>query len=362
MFETAISEFQQWLDQTPLLGHPWVQFLVIVILSSLLAHALNAFLRRSGLCLQKRTNNRLDDAVFEIIRGPIFWLVTFVGLRIGLLQFQFSEQITSRINSAIASAIIVILAYAAYRLLRLVLQTLANYARKGSLLRPETLPLFQNISLLLIFIGSTYLLFSAWRIDMTAWLASAGIAGVAIGFAAKDTLANLFSGVFIMADAPYRVGDTVVLETGERGEITHIGLRSTRMFTTDHAEITIPNSIMGNTKVINQSGGYHRKARIRAPIGVAYGSDIDQVRSVLTKIAQTCPDVCALPEPRVRFRQFGASSLDFELLFWIDNAQIKGRVLDEVNASIYNTFNEQGIEIPYSTQDVHIRSMPPREG
>jgi MscS family membrane protein len=86
---------------------------------------------------------------------------------------------------------------------------------------------------------------------MTAWLASAGIIGIAVGFAAKDTLANLFSGVFILADSPYKLGDYVVLEDNSRGKVTQIGLRSTRMLTRDDVEVTVPNSIMGNTKIIN---------------------------------------------------------------------------------------------------------------
>ncbi|MFT5274966.1 MAG: MscS family membrane protein [Cryomorphaceae bacterium] len=86
---------------------------------------------------------------------------------------------------------------------------------------------------------------------MTAWLASAGIIGIAVGFAAKDTLANLFSGVFILADSPYKLGDYVVLEDNSRGKVTQISLRSTRMLTRDDVEVTVPNSITGNTKIIN---------------------------------------------------------------------------------------------------------------
>jgi MscS family membrane protein len=82
-------------------------------------------------------------------------------------------------------------------------------------------------------------------------LASAGIIGIAVGFAAKDTLANLFSGVFILADSPYKLGDYVVLEDNSRGKVTQISLRSTRMLTRDDVEVTVPNSITGNTKIIN---------------------------------------------------------------------------------------------------------------
>ena len=189
-------------------------------------------------------------------------------------------------------------------------------------------------------------------------LASAGIVGIAVGFAAKDTLANLFSGVFIMADAPYKVGDYVVLDSGERGKITHIGIRSTRMLTRDDVEITIPNSVMGNTKIINESGGPYEKSRCRIPVGVSYDSDIDLVRSVLMDVANSTDTICREPEPRVRFRRFSGSSLDFELLVWIENPEIKGRIIDVLNTAVFKQFKANNIEIPYSKHDLYIKEMP----
>ena len=193
---------------------------------------------------------------------------------------------------------------------------------------------------------------------MTAWLASAGIVGIAVGFAAKDTLANLFSGVLILADAPYKIGDYVVLDTGERGMVTHIGIRSTRMLTRDDVELTIPNSIMGNTKIINESGGPYKKFRIRVNVGVAYGSDIDQVKQLLFDVALNETSVCPDPEPRVRFRNFGNSSLDLDLLCWVEDPSLRGKVTDTLLTTIYKEFNKQGIEIPYTKQDLYIKELP----
>jgi small-conductance mechanosensitive channel len=161
-----------------------------------------------------------------------------------------------------------------------------------------------------------------------------------------------------MADSPYKIGDFVVLDSGERGEVTHIGIRSTRMKTRDDVEVTVPNSVMGNTKIINESGGPYQKFRIRVAVGVAYGSDIDKVREILMDIALNDEEVCADPEPRVRFRQFGASSLDFELLCWIDQPVLRGRVLDSLNCKVYKRFIEDKIEIPYSKHDLYIKQMP----
>ncbi|MCU7854656.1 MAG: mechanosensitive ion channel, partial [Candidatus Thiodiazotropha sp. (ex Lucinoma borealis)] len=137
-----------------------------------------------------------------------------------------------------------------------------------------------------------------------------------------------------------------------------IGIRSTRLLTRDDVEVTIPNSIMGNSKVVNESGGPHVKYRIRVAVGVAYGSNIDQVRELLMSVARQSETVCDDPEPRVRFRTFGASSLDFELLCWVNNPELRGRVLDALNTAVYKSFLTEGIEIPFAKQDLYIKELP----
>ena len=116
-------------------------------------------------------------------------------------------------------------------------------------------------------------------------MASAGVVGLAVGFAAKDTLSNLIAGVFIMADAQYKINDLIILDSGERGLVTHIGLRSTRLLTRDDIEITVPNAVMGQAKITNETGGPKPQRRLRVPVGVAYGSDIDLVREILLRVA-----------------------------------------------------------------------------
>ena len=127
----------------------------------------------------------------------------------------------------------------------------------------QTEPLLIIVSKILICVISAYSVLMIWGINPVGLLASAGVVGIAVGFAAKDTLANLFSGMFILADRPYKLGDYINLSSGERGKVTHIGIRSTRLLTRDDVEITIPNGVIGNAKVVNESGGSHKKMRIR---------------------------------------------------------------------------------------------------
>lgn len=308
--------------------------------------------------LAQRTRIKWDDELIAVMHKPVFWSIILIGSRMAIMPLKPSEYINSIVESSIGTILIILWSIFLLRVFSIFLNALSVNAHERSLVRRQTLPLFENLAFLLVIIISIYLVFRSWNIDMTAWLASAGIAGIAIGFAAKDTLANLISGVFILADTPYKIGDYVVLDSGERGMVTHIGIRSTRLLTRDDVEITIPNAIMGNTRITNESGGPHEKYRIRIKVGVAYGSDIDQVKQVLMDIAEAEEVVCEDPLPRVRFRTFGGSSLDVELLCWVENPELRGRVEDVLNTTIYKRFNTDGIEIPYSKHDIYIKEMP----
>lgn len=191
-------------------------------------------------------------------------------------------------------------------------------------------------------------------IPVSAVFASAGIAGFAVAMAAKDTLSNLFGGVTIFMDRPFRPGDYIVLDDNERGEVVQIGLRSTRIQTRDDIMITIPNSIITNTKIVNQSSPMPM-FRVRVKIGVAYGSDIRQVETILVEQVRSNPLAAQYPEPRVRFRKFGDSSLDFELLCWAKRPQDRGKLMHRLNTDIYNAFAGAGIEIPFPQRDVHLK-------
>ena len=358
-----LNELQTRLD--PFLellgGNPWLQAAVVVTLSLLLAwifdRVVSATLRR----LAKTTRFAFDDYLIEYLHGPVQVSVVLLGLALAANLLELPKTYDFIVFSVLLSVAYMVWMLFLMRLLRAIVAYLARDERRVSVLHAQTLPLFDNLIMIVIAAIAIYMVFSAWGVDMTAWLASAGIVGIAVGFAAKDTLANLFSGVFILADAPYKIGDYVVLDTGERGEVTHIGIRSTRIRTRDDVEITVPNAIMGNTMIINESGGPYEKYRIRVKVGVAYGSDIDRVEGILMEIAAANEMVCADPEPRVRFRAFGASSLDFELLCWVDQPAQRGLATHQLLSAIYKRLNAENIEIPYSKHDLYIKEMPSRE-
>jgi small-conductance mechanosensitive channel len=336
----------------------YLQAFLIIVVFALIAKLTDTIMTRVIMRLLKRTKFALDDQIFDIFHKPIFVSIMLFGLALATERLGFSERVFFVTLSGLKTVAIFLWSIAAARFLQLIVTVLSRDDRRFSLIQDRTLPLFNNLLVTLVVAMAIYFVLLAWNIDVTAWMASAGILGLAISFAAKDTLANLFSGVFILADAPYKLGDYIVLDSGERGEVTHIGIRSTRLLTRDDVEITVPNSIMGNAKITNEAGGPHEHYRIRIQVGVAYGSDIDKVHGVLLDVACGHPEVCKTPEPRVRFRAFGNSSLDHELLCWVEKPVLRGRVAHLLHTEIYKRFIQEGIEIPFPQRDVTIKSAP----
>ena len=298
----------------------------------------------------------IDDRLLQNLGKPVFTTILFIGLTFATNAAMLPIG-TSVIVNLLLSVIVASWMRAILRISDSLLDTLGNHEH-FTLIEARTMPLFDLTTKLLTILIGSYVLLLIWGINPVGWLASAGIVGIAVGFAAKDTLANLFSGFFIVADAPYKIGDYINLDSGERGKVSAIGLRSTRLLTRDDVEITIPNGVIANAKIINESGGPHLKIRTAVPVGVAYGSDVDGVMRILEGIGLDHPQTCAQPAPRARMRGFGASSLDFELLIWIDHPEQRGMIKHELLMEIYKAFGREGIEIPYSKHDVYIKEMP----
>lgn len=338
----------------------YLQALLIIVLFAAVAKIVDMIMTRVIKRLLEKTKFTLDDQILAIFHRPIFVSIMLFGLALAAGRLGFSETVYFVTLSGLKTVAIFLWATAVARFLQLILALVSRDDSRFTLIQDRTLPLFNNLLMIMVVALGVYFVFLAWNIDVTAWMASAGILGLAISFAAKDTLANLFSGVFIVADAPYKLGDFIVLDSGERGEVTRIGIRSTRLLTRDDVEITVPNSIMGNAKITNEAGGPHEKYRIRIKVGVAYGSDIDKVHGVLVDVAERHPEICKTPAPRVRFRTFGDSSLDHELLCWVERPVLRGKLTHMLNTEVYKRFLEEGIEIPFPQRDVHIKSEQTR--
>jgi small-conductance mechanosensitive channel len=348
----------EWLEPPWMLlaNYPFVLAVVIVLVGLILAALTRSTILFWGLKLTRRTTTDLDELLLRLGAFVVALILIYASLMAAVQVLPLTATTSTILTRVVASFLVLQLMRVAFRATFIGLSVLSRIRDRFAIVEERTIPLFDLVGTILIVAFTAYALLQVWQIDATAWLASAGVVGLAVGFAAKDTLANLFAGFFIIADAPYKVGDYVVLETGERGEITRVGVRSTRMLTRDDIEIIIPNSEMANKKVVNESTGRWVKFRMRLKVGVAYGSDVDQVVNVLVSVAQGNAIVCQDPEPRVRLRGFGDSSLDFELLCWVNRPSERGYVAHELYMEIYRALRREGIEIPFPQRDVWIRS------
>jgi small-conductance mechanosensitive channel len=347
-----MSEFLGFYSQ---IESPWLRALIVVVASGILAQLAVWVLTRWISRLTQRTATSVDDLVLKRIRRPIFVHISVFGLKIagGEILRPDHLRMLANLEALLETVTLFVWLGFAFSSLLLLLQSLSRHEHW---VQPKTVPLLDNMGKLMIVALGGYALCLIWGVNATAWLTSAGILGIAIGFAAKDTLGNLFSGIFILADAPYKIGDFIILDNAERGQVTNIGLRSTRILTRDDIEIIIPNAVIAASKIVNETGGPHPKERIRVPVGVAYGSDVDRVVELLEKVALDNEAICRAPEPRARFRQFGTSSLDFELLCWIEEPVLRGQHRHELNMAVYKIFAKNGIQIPFPQRDIHIRT------
>lgn len=328
--------------------------LIVTLLAALLVRlVLVPLLTR----LSRRSDTDLDDVIVARLRGPAVLTVLLAGAAWSLLWIE-----TGTVHFALVGVLktVGILVWAAVLagIGTMLLQAASRRGGGTGVVQAKTLPLMTMVWKVLVYGGAAYFLLAAWQINVTTWLASAGVMGIAVGFAAKDTLANLFAGVFIIADAPFKIGDFIVIDNATRGEVTEIGLRSSRILTRDDVEVTVPNAIIANAKIINETGGPFDRMRIRVPVSVAYGSDVDRVRELLLGCIVDVPHVVPIPEPRVRFRLLGDSGLEFELLAWVEQPVFRGKVIDALTERVYKTLVAADVEIPYPKRDVYVRGMP----
>lgn len=345
---------KQLLELTVLFNENiWLKRFFILLIYIVLAKAVDLFINRVLRYLVSKSKTALDDSLIDIFHNPVYWSVFFVGAFHALHLQPVPAPWQYILVSLFQSMILFVWAIACLKALNIFFnRTTIEYILRRQL-ENDTFNMGRKLvriaAIISIFIG----ILVVWDINLTPIFASAGIAGIAVAMAAKDSLANFFAGMSLFMDKTFKEGDYIVLDSGERGEIVDIGMRSTRLKTRDDVLITIPNSILANTKIINESAPIPL-FRIRIPVGVAYGSNPDQVEELLCKIASSCPDVIDNPSPRARFRALGNSSIDFELLCWVAEPSLKGLITHTLLKEIYNKLYENNIAIPFPQRDVHL--------
>ena len=196
-------------------------------------------------------------------------------------------------------------------------------------------------------------------VDLSHLALIAGALSVGIGFGLQNIVNNFVSGLILLFERPIKTGDWIVVGSTE-GYVKRIRIRSTQIQTFDRADVIVPNSELISGQVTNWML-QDTQGRVKINVGVAYGTDTERVKELLLEAAKTNSLVIHggdKYQPRVLFREFGESSLNFELRVYVENIDERLIVVSELNFAIDKIFRENHIEIPFPQRDIHIRSMP----
>lgn len=308
----------------------------------------------------EQTTTHLDDIILKAVGTPLVIWIVLLSIYIALTQYDLIPSTLGRFStSQIINAVFILLA--AWAVSAFLSNLIKTY---GTLLSERTeADLDRIIQILLIIVKYVIwfvvflILLHIFEIDITALLAAAGIAGIAVALAAQDIIGNFFAGIVIATDKPFRLGDRVRIDTFF-GDVVSLGARSTRIRTMDSQIVTIPNSKVTSNVVTNFSMP-DTTLKVRILFSVAYGTDMDRVTEILLAIARDAgekiPWVLSEPAPAVFLREFGESALNGQLTLWINDFSKQWETEDWINREIIRRFREQGIEIPFRQIDIRMR-------
>jgi small-conductance mechanosensitive channel len=355
---TIVGGYQNPLP--PPLNTPFGAFLLNILIWLVIAFIVHYLIKKVLMAIVLKTKTKVDDIIIEIIRRPILFLIILYGFIHSLLKFGISIGFSTSLYQFYTFLVVIIGIYVSYRIFLVILNEMTRKrGGKSGLFGTVAKPIFKKIGLIVIIIGGLVYGLSLIGIQITALLAGAGVMGLVIAFAAQDTLSNFFSGMHLLIDRPFKIREIIKLESGEYCKVINIGMRSTKLYNLiDHEYIILPNNSIANQKIINMVKP-DKKLRDRIKVGVAYGTDVSKVEKILYESAMKHPNVVKDEEfkPLIRFKDFGDSSLDFSVVFWIDDILNQWKTRSDIRKEIDARFRKEGIKIPFPQRTIWLNQM-----
>lgn len=310
-------------------------------------------------CIQKRIKKykfmRIDGEVFTAARRAVFYALVLVTgtylIRIFNIQL---------IEKPFFAFLIILLAAPAKDFLVMLLTYLENNIAAKTETKVDNIifDLLNKFAGLIVYLTAIILALDILGVNVMPFVAGAGVVGIVIGFAAKDTLSNLIAGVLLIIDRPFEIGDRIEIwnapaGSASWGDVISIGLRATKIRTTDNIVIIIPNNEIMTRDIVNYTI-ITSKIRVRIDIGVAYDADMKKTKEIIKKVADSADWISKDPPPNVVVRRFGESSVDLQLRVWIDDARKRMDTISYITDGVKDEFDKEGIEIPYPKRDITI--------
>lgn len=337
------------------LNNPYGALLLNILLWILIAVIVYFFIKKIIYSLVKKTDTNLDNAIVDVIRTPIVLILLLYGVINSILRLDITIGIQQSISQLFSFITLGILIYIFYKIYNKILEEImmrrgGESSSFGRVLRP----IFKIIGAVVIIVGGFIYGLTILGVEITAFLAGAGVLGLVIAFAAQETLSNFFSGIHLLLDRPFKMGDIILLETGEYCRVDSVGMRSTKLYSLfDHELIILPNNSVANQRIVNIVRP-DTKIRQKIEVGVAYGSDVEKVMKILYDTASDHPDVLTSEkyEPLVRFLDFDDSSLNFLLIFTVDEVMKQWKTRSDIITEIDKRFRKENVTIPFPQRTV----------
>jgi small-conductance mechanosensitive channel len=279
----------------------------------------------------------------EIYRSGMDWLTGFLEYDWGIGTLNIS------IGSLLDITLILAITFGLTRFVRAVIED--EFLDRTNLPKGVPAAISITIQYFIVTLG-VFMTLSVAGLDLSKFGLLAGALGVGIGFGLQNIVNNFISGLILVYGRPVNVGDTIEVEN-LLGKVKRIGVRSSNVRTFDGAEVVVPNGNLISNQLINWTLS-DNKRRVELKIGAAYGSNPNVVLDLLKKVAMGHEEVLKEPEPRALFEEFGDSSLNFRLLFWVPFEKGIGTKSD-IAIGVYNIFAENNIQIPFPQMDLHVK-------
>jgi small-conductance mechanosensitive channel len=334
---------------------PWLTIIVFgcvwVALSLILARLFQTHIRRWA----EKTGTHIAKLLVEAFHGPLLILLLLIGGRVALGAMELTPKVERLATVGISLATAFVLIYSSVKIYH---GLLLEYGQRYKPIIPS-LSILNLLGKALIIIIGLLITLDSLNISISPLLATLGIGGLAVALAFKDTLANFFAGLYILADVPIRVGDYIKLEGGTEGYVAEIGWRSTRIRTLPNNIVIIPNAKVSESIITNYFLPERRMA-LQLNIGVSYQSNSRRVEEILVDEAKRAAGeivgLLAEPAPLVRFIPgYGDSSLNFTLICQVREYVDQYYVQHELRHRILERFKKEGVEIPFPQRTIHLR-------
>ena len=254
----------------------------------------------------------------------------------------------------LTATLIILIAYGISRMLQRMLRR--NVFEKIHLHKGSQSAICRLLHIITMCIG-VFIAIEYTGINLTTLAAVSAVLLVGIGLGLQTITHNFISGLIMLFERPVQEGDFVEVN-GVKGSVRAVNAYSTKVETLDRVTIIVPNSKFLSENVTNWSF-QDSKVRIHASVGVSYGADVELVAETLLEVGRAHPEILSDPEPQMQFLGFGDSSLNFDLLVWIENPTRHYFVISDLNFAIVRAFRERNITIPFPQRDLHFQSVDP---